>query len=73
MSNPRDIAAGLSQAEGAALCGRFEFQSLVEQEIGEANLYRLGVWKSGYLKHREKILTPLGLQVRAALEKEMGE
>lgn len=70
MPEPREIAARLSDAEGAALCGRFEFQSLVEQEIGEANLFRMGLWKSGHLKRGEKIHTPLGLAVRAVLEGE---
>lgn len=67
MDDVRKIAGELNYAEAAALRGVFAWATLVEQERGEATLYRLGLWdaKPAY---GEKAITPLGLAVRAYLK-----
>lgn len=39
-----DIAASLSEAQRDALFGKFSWPLPWEQERGEAELYRLGIW-----------------------------
>ena len=40
----RIVAEGLSEAQRDALFGRFSWRDPIEQECGEAELYRLGLW-----------------------------
>ncbi len=42
--NVAEIAAGLSDAQKDALFGRYSWSSPWDQETGEAELYRLGIW-----------------------------
>lgn len=65
----QDAIASLSMSERDAVLRRFTFRDVVEQELGEAKLYDLGIWKSGYIKHGESILTPFGTEVASALRK----
>lgn len=39
-----EIAAGLTEAQKDALFGKFSWRDPFEQEEGEAELYRLGLW-----------------------------
>jgi hypothetical protein len=81
--NAEQIAAGLTAAHGAALFRRFEWQSQVEQEEGERDLWRLGLWHRVRTHHRkpngkkgwtERVEpTPLGLAVRAIIQSKAGE
>lgn len=66
---PEQIAKGLTKAQADALCGRYSWTSIVDEQDGEAELYRLGLWKRGHLKRGEGIHTTLGIAVRAILEK----
>lgn len=62
-----DIAASLSDAQKDAVLGIFSWPSPWEQDRGEAELYRLGIW--GPHGGRSK----LGNAVRSHLMKERGE
>ena len=64
-----EIAAGLSEAQKAAVCGRYAWRNPQEEDAGEAELYRLGLWNPKP-KYGEKAITPLGLRVRKILERE---
>lgn len=64
MTSPADIARALSEAERDALCGKFSFRSIVEQERGEDRLRELGLWKCGPFKRGDSTRTPLGDRVR---------
>ena len=69
---PEQIAAGLSYAEAAAVRGVYAWASPWDQYEGEARLYQLGIWTPNWTpkpKYRASILTPLGQQVHAILEK----
>lgn len=66
---PSEIISQLTPSEQDAVLRKFSFKSYVEQEMGEETLYRLGVWKRGYLKRGESILTPLGEDVARLLKK----
>ena len=66
---PEQIAAGLSYAEAAAVRGVYAWASPWDQYEGEARLYQLGIW-TPKPKYRASILTPLGQQVHAILEKQ---
>lgn len=68
VTDPATIAKELSEAEAAALCGRWAWQSLEHAEEGEAKLFALGLWSATNLKARKKAITPLGKAVRAYLE-----
>lgn len=63
----REVAAGLSYAQAAAVREVFAWQSPQDQETGEAELYRLGIWNPRP-KHGEKAITAFGLAVRRILE-----
>lgn len=65
---PEQIAAGLTEEQKGAVRGIFMWRSAAEQEVGERVLYELGLWNP-LPKHSEKIITPLGLAVRAVLER----
>jgi hypothetical protein len=62
------IAASLTYKQAAAVRGVFAWSNPAEQDEGEAELYRLGIWnpRPAYGK---SAITPLGLAVRAHLEK----
>jgi hypothetical protein len=68
MTEAERIAAGLSEAQKAAVCGRYAWASLLDEWNGEKELYRLGLWNPKP-KHGEKAITPLGLAVRKVLER----
>ena len=61
------IIAGLSEAQRDALLGKDSWASPWDEEEGEAELYRLGLWNPRP-KYRENVITPLGLAVRQALK-----
>ena len=65
---PLDIALTLTLQLRDALCGRYSWNSPIEQDEGEAELYRLGLWNPKP-KYGESVITPLGLEVRAIIEK----
>lgn len=44
MTDPAQIAASLSEGQRAALFGKFSWPGPMEQEEGERELYRLGLW-----------------------------
>ena len=67
MNKAQAIAAGLSKAHKDALLGRWSWASPFEADLGENDFYRLGLWRTDYIKSGESILTPLGLAVRAVL------
>jgi hypothetical protein len=60
---PQEIADSLTLQQRDAICGRYSWASPIEEEEGEAVLYRLGLWNPKP-KYGECIITPLGLQVR---------
>lgn len=39
-----ELARGLTEAQRDALMGKFSWRDPIEQEQGEAQLYRLGLW-----------------------------
>ena len=57
------VARGLTEAQRLALAGTFAWESPHEQDEGEAELYRLGLWNPKP-KYGEKAITPLGIAVR---------
>ena len=63
------IVKGLTPSMQDALHGVYSWSDPIEQEQGEAELYRLGLW-SGEKDRRKGPITMLGLAVRAFLEKE---
>jgi hypothetical protein len=67
MTDPAEIAKGLTYAEAEALRGVFAWATAHEQDQGEATLYRLGLWDARP-KYGQKAITPLGLSVRAVLQ-----
>lgn len=69
MTHPADIARALSEAQRDALCGKFSFASIVDQEIGEAGLYEMGLWKRGRIRRGESIRTHLGDNVRQLIQR----
>ena len=69
MTTPADIARALSEAQRDALCGKFSFASIVDQEIGEAGLYEMGLWKRGRIRRGESIRTHLGDNVRQLIQR----
>ena len=57
----RRVADALSPEQRAAMLGRFEWAGPIEQDVGERELWRLGLWgPHGYL-------TLFGGNVRAIL------
>lgn len=64
----QEIAESLTPQQRDAICGRYSWASPMEEEQGEATLYRLGLWNVKP-KYREGIITPLGKQVRAIIRK----
>ena len=68
-TTPEQIAGQLTEAQRAAMCGRWAWPSPFDADIGEAELHRLGLWK-WKTKRGESHFTPLGLAVRAILEKQ---
>ena len=65
---PLDIALSLTLQQRDALCGFYSWNSPIEQEEGEAELYRLGLWHPKP-KYHEGIITPLGKEVRNHIKK----
>ena len=65
---PLDIALSLTLQQIDALCGCYSWNSPIEEEQGEAELYRLGLWNPKP-KYGEGIITPLGKEVRAVIKK----
>jgi hypothetical protein len=65
---PLDIALTLTLQQRDALCGRYSWNSPIEEQEGEAVLYRLGLWNPKP-KYGEGIITQLGKEVRAIIEK----
>ena len=66
--DPREIAKGLTKVQRDAVCGKYSWKSPEDEWWGEAAMYRLGIWRIGYIKRGESILTDFGQQVRAILE-----
>ena len=66
MTDPREIAARLTEAQREAVCGRYAWQSPIDEEQGEVALYQLGLWNPRP-KYGQKAITPLGLAVRKAI------
>jgi len=64
----QEIADILTPQQRDAICGRYSWASPVEEEQGEAALYRLELWNAKP-KYGEGIITPLGKQVRAIIRK----
>jgi hypothetical protein len=64
------IAGMLPYKQAAALRGIFAWDSPQEQDEGEGELYRLGLWNPRP-KYGQKAITPLGLRVRDHIVKEM--
>ena len=60
--SPQQIAKGLTRAQKDALLGKYSWSSPMEQEDGERELYRLGIWGP----HGGR--SPLGLAVRRILQ-----
>ena len=65
---PQEIADSLSQKVRDALCGRYSWESPIEEQEGEAVLYRLGLWNPRP-KYGEGVITALGILVRAIVQK----
>jgi hypothetical protein len=65
---PIDIALSLTLQQRDAICGRYSWASPIEEDEGEAVLYRLGLWNLKP-KYGEGIITPLGKEVRNHIEK----
>lgn len=63
MTEAEKIAEGLSEAQRDAVCGKYSWQSPVDEWAGEGELYRLGLWNPRP-KYGEQVITPLGLEVR---------
>ena len=61
---PQEIADSLSQKVRDALCGRYSWESPIEEQEGEAVLYRLGLWNPKP-KYGEGVITARGILVRA--------
>jgi hypothetical protein len=61
------IARGLTYKQAAAVRGVFAWSNPAEQDKGEAELYRLGIWKPRP-PYGQSALTPLGLAVRDYLK-----
>lgn len=64
MSDVKAIADGLTRAQAAAMRGVYAWQSPWDQDEGERELVRMGLWKE------RGGLTPLGLAVREYLERQ---
>jgi hypothetical protein len=62
----QEIADSLTPQQRDAICGYYSWTSPMDEEQGEATLYRLGLWNVKP-KYREGIITPLGIQVRAII------
>lgn len=69
MADAKQVAAGLTGKQAAAVRGVYRWESLWEQVEGEGQLYALGIWNPRP-KYGQSILTPLGKEVRAILEQE---
>jgi hypothetical protein len=65
---PLDIALSLTLQLRDALCGRYSWNSPIEEEEGEAELYRLGLWNPKP-KYGEGVITARGILVRAIVKK----
>jgi len=65
-----EIASKLTKAHGAALFGRYEWASPWDQDDGERDLYRLGLWEDRRTYRGDIIVTPLGVAVRDLLAHE---
>jgi hypothetical protein len=65
---PQEIADSLSPKVRDALCGRYSWNSPIEQKEGEAELYRLGLWHQKP-KYGEGVITARGILVRNHIEK----
>lgn len=65
---PQEIADSLSQKVRDALCGRYSWESPIEEQEGEAVLYRLGLWNPKP-KYGEGVITARGILVRAIVKK----
>jgi len=58
----------LSEGQRAAICGRYAWAGPMEEDEGERDLYRLGLWNPRP-KYGEQVITPLGKQIRALIKK----
>jgi hypothetical protein len=65
---PQEIADSLSQKVRDALCGRYSWESPIEEQEGEAVLYRLGLWNPKP-KYGEGVITARGILVRAIVKR----
>ncbi len=64
----QEIADSLTPQQRDAICGRYSWASPMEEDEGEAVLYRLGLWRNKPT-WRQNILTPLGIEVRTIIRK----
>jgi hypothetical protein len=65
---PLDIADSLTLQQRDAVCGRYSWESPIEEQEGEAVLYRLGLWNPRP-KYGEGVITARGILVRAIVKK----
>ena len=66
-----EIVAKLTDGQQQALLGNYAWNSPWDEEEGECGLYQLGLWNP-YPKYGEKLITPLGIEVRTILQKGEG-
>ena len=64
LDNP---AKSLTKAQREAVCGRYAWADIIDEEEGEAGLYAKGIWNPRP-KYGEGIHTPLGLALRNHLK-----
>lgn len=64
----QEIADSLTPHQRKAICGRYPWNSQIEEIYGEAVLYQLGLWNPKP-KYGEGIITALGKDVRAIIRK----
>lgn len=67
-----EIIAGMTEAQRAAVCGCYAWASPADEDEGERELYRLGLWNPRP-KWGERAITLLGLAVRARLMEEQND
>ena len=69
MTDAREVAKGLTYAQAAAVRGVFAWQSPADQDEGEAELYRLGIWNPRP-KYGKSAITDFGKAVRTILQEQ---
>ena len=67
MTDLDKLAKSLTKAQREAVCGRYAWADIIDEEEGEAGLYAKGIWNPRP-KYGESIHTPLGLALRDHLK-----